>query len=92
LPWIASLSKIETITEEDEEDGDVDAVAEVVGKLDLSSGTDDEEVMEWVKTVLERKKQGLDQNTAAKPALHTAPLDQMSPVSSPMLQPKPTTG
>lgn len=76
-PWLASLSKPEIIAEEDE---DEDAEAE---GLDLqSSGTEDEEVAEWVRNALERKKNGL-MGEAQKPALHAAPLDSVSPAASP---------
>lgn len=47
-----------------------------------SSSTEDPEVAEWVKNALHRKKKGL-MGESQKPALHTAPLDTMSPMSSP---------
>ena len=74
--WLAPLSKPTTITEEDEdaEEGGSDHV----GK----SGTEDEEVAAWVKNALERKKSGL-MGESTKPALHAAPLDSMSPASTP---------
>ncbi|GKT62873.1 mitogen activated protein kinase kinase [Colletotrichum tofieldiae] len=83
-PWMAPFSKIETIAEEAEEGDEAEAVAETVGKLSLSSGTDDEEVAEWVKSVLERKRSGLVA-PASRPALHAAPLDSVSPNVSPLV-------
>ena len=72
--WLASLSKPETIAEDDEgEDG---------AGMDMTSrGNEDAEVAEWVKNALDRKKKGL-MGESQKPALHAAPLDSMSPVSS----------
>ncbi|KAF9875199.1 mitogen activated protein kinase kinase [Colletotrichum karsti] len=84
-PWMAPFSKIETIAEEAEEGEEAEAVADAVGQMSLSSGTEDEEVAEWVKGVLDRKKKGLNSNAAARPALHAAPLDSVSPTSSPAL-------
>ncbi len=73
--WLASLSKPQTITEDDEdEDGE--------GMHIASSGTEDPEVAEWVKNALDRKKKGL-MGESQKPALHAAPLDSVSPMSSP---------
>ncbi|GJC97707.1 mitogen activated protein kinase kinase [Colletotrichum higginsianum] len=83
-PWMARFSKIETIAEEVEEGDEAEAVAETVGKLSLSSGTDDEEVAEWVKSVLERKRSGLV-TPASRPALHAAPLDTVSPSANPLV-------
>ncbi|TQN65931.1 Protein kinase wis1 [Colletotrichum shisoi] len=83
-PWMARFSKIETIAEEVEEGEEAEAVAETVGKLSLSSGTDDEEVAEWVKSVLERKRSGLVA-PASRPALHAAPLDTVSPSANPLV-------
>lgn len=91
------MTKIETITEEAEEeeqngaDG-TDTAAERVSKLSLDSGHDDDEVVEWVKRVLEQNKKGANQTLAAKPALHAAPLDSISPVPSPSLNAGPTLG
>ncbi|KAF6816080.1 mitogen activated protein kinase kinase [Colletotrichum sojae] len=82
-PWMQSFSKIETIAEEAEEGEEADAVADAVGKISLSSGTEDEEVAEWVKSVLERKRKGLGPSAASRPALHAAPLDSVSPTASP---------
>ena len=73
--WLAPLSKPIAIVEEDEnEEGE--------GLTIETSGTEDKEVADWVKNALERKKNGL-MGVSEKPALHAAPLDSISPVSSP---------
>jgi len=72
--WLAPLSKPHVIAEEDEDED-----AEVMVQ---KSGTEDEEVAAWVKNALERKKNGL-MGESKKPALHAAPLDSMSPATSP---------
>nr|XP_036575192.1 mitogen activated protein kinase kinase [Colletotrichum truncatum]KAF6781731.1 mitogen activated protein kinase kinase [Colletotrichum truncatum] len=82
-PWMAPFSKIETITEEAEEGDEADAAADAVGKMSLTSSTEDEEVAAWVNSVLERKRKGLDPKSVSRPALHAAPLDSVSPASSP---------
>ncbi|KAK2057951.1 kinase-like protein [Colletotrichum caudatum] len=84
-PWMAPFSKIETIAEEVEEGDEAEAVAETVGKMSLSSGTEDEEVAKWVKSVLERKRSGLVA-PAARPALHAVPLDSVSPSPNPLAE------
>lgn len=76
--WLAELSKPHTISEEDEDAELEDSTGGHFGK----SGTEDEEVANWVKHAMERKKNGL-MGTAAKPALHTAALDIASPAASP---------
>lgn len=73
--WLAPLSKPQTITEDDEDE-------EGEGMHLTSHGTEDPEVAEWVKNAMDRKKKGL-MGESKKPALHAAPLDTMSPVSSP---------
>ncbi|OLN96637.1 Protein kinase wis1 [Colletotrichum chlorophyti] len=83
-PWLAPFSKIETIAEEAEDEDAVDATAEAVGTMSLSSGTEDEEVAAWVNSVLERKRTGLASDAASRPALHAAPLDSVSPTASPL--------
>ncbi|KAK5991086.1 MAP kinase kinase PBS2 [Cladobotryum mycophilum] len=83
-PWMTPLSKPQTITEEVEEGEAAEKVAEAVGKMDLSSGTGDVEVAEWVISVLRRKQDGLEPHGPARPALHTAPLDSISPLGSPL--------
>lgn len=79
-PWIAHLSKFETIAEEAEEGDEADAAAEAVGKLQLGHGTEDQEVADWVKATLESKVKGTLGDTPQKPALHAAPFD-VSPVA-----------
>jgi mitogen-activated protein kinase kinase len=71
-PWLASLSKPHSISEED---------GETASSPD-HTGTEDPEVAEWVKTAIERKKNGL-MGESKKPALHAAPLDTVSPAASP---------
>lgn len=80
--WLAELSKPATITEADEEEAEKGGDA--AGKDDLGySSTEDKEVADWVKNAIDRKKKGL-MGVGIKPALHAAPLDTVSPVSSPM--------
>lgn len=83
--WLAPLSKPATITEEDE------ALGENLASLDLeglsmtangSENTYDKDVSEWVIAAIERKRAG-KMGFAAKPALHAAPLDSISPATSP---------
>ncbi|KAJ5053939.1 uncharacterized protein L3040_000229 [Drepanopeziza brunnea f. sp. 'multigermtubi'] len=75
-PWLAGLSKPLTISEEDE---DQEPASPVSGseapkkEMGAGRGTEDEEVAEWVKNAMERKKNGL-MGESAKPALHAAPL------------------
>lgn len=78
--WLEELSKPETIAEEDEEaqeDGaSAEAVAGTAESVDIShSGTEDAEVAEWVKEVLEKKATGQYGEADGKPALHNAHLD-----------------
>jgi mitogen-activated protein kinase kinase len=86
--WLAPLDKPATISEEDE------ALVEDLGALVLVDGNDDaatgiagnntfdKEVSDWCVAALERKRSG-QMGTAAKPALHAAPLDSVSPAASP---------
>lgn len=85
-PWIKSLGRPETITEEveAEEKAADDQLADATGSLDINSNgpindQGDREVAEWVTNVLDRKFKGLLSDKAEKPALHAAPLDQVSP-------------
>nr|BAC56235.1 putative PBS2 like MAPK kinase [Neurospora crassa] len=85
-PWIKSLGRPETITEEveAEEKAADDQLADATGSLDINSNgpindQGDREVAEWVTNVLDRKLKGLLSDKAEKPALHAAPLDQVSP-------------
>jgi mitogen-activated protein kinase kinase len=78
--WLAPLAKPETITEEDEE--------EVVAATDAEGGEAagdkgpaepvemvyDQEVADWVKGAIEKRKKGT-MKRSEKPALHAAPLD-----------------
>ncbi len=80
--WLADLSKPVTISEEDE-DAEMDDTTGTNGgepkkEMGAGRGTEDEEVAEWVKNALERKKNGL-MGESVKPALHAAPLDGISP-------------
>ncbi len=88
-PWINPLTHPNTIPEDAEaEDAAADdSLADATGALSLDGGDDgDEEVAQWVRGVLEKKAKGQLAASAQKPALHTAPLDQLSPLSSPKLE------
>ncbi|KAF1950077.1 kinase-like protein [Byssothecium circinans] len=82
--WLAPLIKPETITEEDEEEAEAEAVASPeVGASPKGSpqpieAVVDDEVADWVKLILEKKKNGTLGKAAQKPALHAAPLDAVS--------------
>ncbi|KAI0535996.1 kinase-like domain-containing protein [Xylaria digitata] len=81
--WLKGLSKPETITEEDEEAQENNASAEAVAgaaeSVDIShSGTEDAEVAEWVKEILDKKTSGRYGKANGKPALHTAQLDAVA--------------
>jgi mitogen-activated protein kinase kinase len=84
--WLASLAKPTTISEEDEElSEDMENLAIDGGTIPEHMGKEnsyDKEVADWVKAALERKKSG-KMGEAAKPALHAAPLDTISPAASP---------
>lgn len=82
-PWLSPLTKPQTIAEEPEDAEDLDGVADAVGSLNLDSTTDDAEVAQWVNRVLRGETQGLQDGSSLRPALHTAPLDTVSPISSP---------
>lgn len=75
--WLAGLSKPAVISEEDEDEENAEATSDLG-----TSGTEDPEVAAWVINAIDRKKKGL-MGEAAKPALHAAPLDSVSPVQSP---------
>jgi mitogen-activated protein kinase kinase len=85
-PWLKTMTQPPTITEEAEEGEEADAVADAVGKMNLSSGTEDEEVAAWVQSVLAQKKSGSYGAVTQKPALHAAPL-VASPAGSPLTAP-----
>lgn len=84
-PWLSPFTKPETITEEAEDGDDAEKVAEAVGKIALSSGVEDEEVADWVKSVLKKQQNGTGKDAATPPALHAAPLDSVSPITSPLV-------
>lgn len=92
-PWLKSLTKPETITEDAEAEEAAtqggDALADATGKLDLNrnGAVHDQEVADWVRRCLERGQHGGDvpgDDTSAKmkvrPALHAAPLDKVKSV------------
>ncbi|KAK0737436.1 kinase-like domain-containing protein, partial [Apiosordaria backusii] len=90
--WIKSLGKPETIAEDAEaEDAAADdELVDATGAMSIATpsghvGQGDYEVAEWVNSVLDRKKKGLLDDSAEKPALHAAPLDTVSPAGSPMV-------
>lgn len=89
-PWLKSFSKPPTIAEEAEEGEEADKVAEAVGKIQLGGPIGvDEEVAEWVTSVLKRKQEGQGNDGPSRPALHAAPLDSVSPIGSPLLDEAP---
>jgi mitogen-activated protein kinase kinase len=78
--WLAPLAKPETITEEDEEDVVAASDAEGgeaagdKGPAEAIEMVFDQEVADWVKGAIERRKKGT-MKRSEKPALHAAPLD-----------------
>jgi mitogen-activated protein kinase kinase len=78
--WLAPLAKPDTITEEEEEE--VEAAEEATA--DQAAGdkgpdqpievVEDQEVADWVKAALEKRRSG-KMKGVEKPALHAAPLD-----------------
>lgn len=84
--WLASLSKPATISEVDEDlEEDMASLGLEDGNISAHAGKPnsyDKEVADWVKDALERKRSG-KMGVAAKPALHAAPLDTVSPIASP---------
>ncbi|EJT71079.1 STE/STE7 protein kinase [Gaeumannomyces tritici R3-111a-1] len=82
-PWLMPLAQPTTITEE-AEDEDGSGVAEAASKISLTDPLTgcDEEVAKWVRDALDRKIRG-DLPKSDKPALHAAPLDTVSPATSP---------
>ena len=87
-PWISPLTHPNTIAEDAEaEDAAADdSLVDAAGALNLDGEAGDEEVAQWVRGVLEKKAKGELAASAQKPALHTAPLDQLSPLASPELK------
>ena len=87
-PWIVPLTKPTTITEdaEAEEAAADDSLANAAGALDLDGlSAGDKEVADWVKGSLARIAAG-GLPAKEKPALHAAPLDQLSPLNSPLIE------
>lgn len=90
-PWLKPLGRPETIAEDIEAEAAAadNELVDATGSLSLNSLTGvfagDQEVAEWANSVLERKQKGLLKDSANKPALHAAPLDSVSPVTSPMV-------
>ncbi|KAF2642135.1 polymyxin B resistance protein kinase [Massarina eburnea CBS 473.64] len=87
--WLAPLVKPETIAEEDEEEAEAAAAAAAATGSPTADATPegspqpidtviDEEVADWVKLILEKKRTGTLGRAAQKPALHAAPLDAVS--------------
>lgn len=78
--WLAPLLKMPEISEDEE----AEAAAEAGNALPDQPGaeTADKEVADWVKAAIERKLAG-KMKFEKKPALHEAPLDQMT--TSPMV-------
>jgi mitogen-activated protein kinase kinase len=79
--WLATLSKPATISEEDELDEEFEDLGLEDGHTSKPNNYD-KEVAEWVKAALEKKRSGT-MGEAAKPALHAAPLDSVSPAANP---------
>lgn len=91
-PWLKSLTKPETITEDSEGEEAAthgETLAAETARLSLSKdGIHDREVADWVRQSLDQLDQGALDADAAKmktvrPALHTAPLDTVKPVGGP---------
>ena len=90
-PWLAPLTKIDTISEEDEEEAEAAAAAPPTEQTQHTpangaaeeDGTQwvDKEVGQWVREQLRKKREGL-LGKAKQPALHAAPLDAV-PSSKP---------
>ncbi|KAL5117955.1 MAP kinase kinase Wis1 [Pleosporales sp. CAS-2024a] len=78
--WLAPLAKPETITEEDEdevvaaEEAEGGEAAGDKGAPEAIEAVFDQEVADWVKGAIEKRKKGT-MKRAEKPALHAAPLD-----------------
>lgn len=90
-PWIKNLGKFETIAEEAEAESeatDNDLADATAKQLNIAAeGAGDEEVAAWVNDVLDRKRKGLQPVSVERPALHAAPLDTVSPATSPLVHP-----
>ncbi|KAL8842198.1 MAG: hypothetical protein Q9170_000604 [Blastenia crenularia] len=71
-PWLTPLLKPPMITEEDEDVTGGDSEFPTEGRSD--PGVLDQEIAEWVKGAMERRRNGT-MGKKSKPALHAAPLD-----------------
>lgn len=85
-PWLKPLDPdCSTISEDDEgEEEGVGAATEGMRNLAVRATGEDPIVAEWVKGVLVRLGEGEGEAAAARPALHTAPLDGVSPGLGPL--------
>jgi mitogen-activated protein kinase kinase len=85
--WLAPLAKPATITEEDEDEVEAATEAEAgeaagdVGAPEPVEVVHDQEVADWVKGAIEKRKKGTLKR-AEKPALHAAPLDAVQSPST----------
>lgn len=86
-PWLAPLVKPATIMEADEDEEELAAAndsASLASAGSKASDADekdaamDQEVADWVKAAVERRKNGTMGKGVQKPALHAAPLDAMA--------------
>lgn len=86
--WLAPVAKPATIMEEDEDAAEAEADATTEPSA-VEEGFVDREVGEWVLGALDQRRRGVV-GKAAKPALHTAPLDTAAAaaneVASPMAE------
>ncbi len=87
-PWLQPLTHPGTIAEDAEaEDAAADdSLADAAGGLTLDgTAAGDKEVADWVRGVVEKRAKGELAGSAQRPALHAAPLDQLSPMVGPAL-------
>lgn len=75
------MSLPDTISEEDEEQSPIEATAADAGNVDNGQYID-REVGQWVEEQIDKRKRGA-LGKKSKPALHAAPLDVASPVTTP---------
>lgn len=83
--WLSPLMKPPTISEDEEAEAAAEAgdnMGSAGSVFDDQPSTADKEVADWVKTQLEKKREG-KMSIAKKPALHEAPLDAVP--GSPLL-------
>lgn len=85
-PWLSTLMKPPTISEDEEAEAAAEAGANTslppLGGVDSHPETADKEVADWVRTAIQRKLSG-KMGKSEKPALHAAPLDAIP--GSPLL-------